>query len=757
MVKHENINVSFISSYPPRVCGIATFTQDLASSLTNLMGYDLNRGEFVHIIALNNNTESYIYGNEVAFEIKDQFINNYKDAAYYLNLSSSEIVNLQHEFGLYGGEDGSNILTLVQNLNKPLVTTLHTILKTPTTNQLRIIKVLAGHSSHLVVQSMCSLKLLENVYKIPREKIAYIPHGGPDVPFLDPAYYKDKFKLSNKKVILTFGLLGPGKGIEDVIDALPDVVKKYPNVTFVIVGATHPNIKKIYGEEYRNTLENLVKKNSLENHVIFINKFVSRQQLLEFLLMSDIYVSAYQNAAQIVSGTLTYALACGKAVISTPYWYAEEMLKEKTGILVPFKDPEAISKALKYLLGNETKRNRIRKEAYDMGRNLIWSNVALQYLELFNTASKGHKVRGKGTPARERFKGSSSLPEVNLNHLINFTDSTGVLQHATFTIPNRNEGYCTDDNVRALLVAVVNKNMFENNSMIKLINIYMSFLLHAYNTNTGLYRNFMTYDRRWLEETGSEDSNARVIFVLGYIIKNPPFDSCLFIAKNLFDRTIENTKNFSSPRAMALLIHGCILYLSRFSGAREIGKICKNFAEKLSSLYVHNKDDKWKWFEPICAYSNGRIPHAMLLAGNLFKNSTYITQGLESLKWLFDVQYDKEGNHLSLIGNKGWFEKGKEKAKYDQQPVEIPGLIDACYQAYKITKDDRWIPRIEIIFSWFLGNNDRKEPLYDYLTGGCYDGLTPSVTNLNQGAESTVSWLLALHRMIRIQQDLNIK
>lgn len=754
---YKEINISYISSYIPRQCGIATFTNDLASSLTNLTGENLSDGRVVQITAITNNPDGYKYGPEVKFEIKEQNINDYKEAAYFINLSASEVVNLQHEFGLFGGEDGSNILILTQNLNKPLVTTLHTILAQPTDEQLRIIRELGIYSSHLIALTPRAARILEKVYRIPKNKIVYIPHGAPDVPFLDPAYYKDKFNLEGRKVILTFGLLGPGKGIEDVLTALPEVVKKYPKVTYIVLGATHPNVKRIYGEEYRNKLENIVKANSLEDNVLFINRFVDNKQLLEFLLMSDIYISPNHGKEQIVSGTLTYALACGKAVISTPYWHAEEALKNGIGVLVPFKNPDSIAGALKGLLGDETRRIRLRKNAYDISRNMVWGKVAQNYFDIYDRSREGYQRYNALTLAKKKIRGFPSLPDINLNHLLNLTDSTGILQHATYNIPNRKEGYTTDDNARALLVAILNRNMFQDHASINLINIYLSFILHAFNEETGLFRNFMNYDRTWTETTGSEECNANVLFVLGYLIKNPPFDPCLGIAKTLFDKVINNTMVFKSPRAFALILMGCIFYLDRFSGAREVRRFCRNFAERLSELYKENADESWKWVEPIATYSNGRLPQALLAAGKFFKNKEYIFQGLECLNWLYDVQYDRDNKHISLIGNNGWLVKGKEKTKYDQQPVEIPALIDACYQSFQITHDKEWITKISVIFSWFLGNNDRHEHLYDYITGGCFDGLSSSVTNQNQGAESTISWLLSLHRMIRIRQDLQIK
>jgi glycosyltransferase involved in cell wall biosynthesis len=753
----KELNISFISSYIPRQCGIGTFTNDLARSLSELMGTKLGTDKMIQITAINNTTDSYKYSSEVKFEIQEQVRDDYNEAANYLNLSDSEVISLQHEFGIFGGEFGSNIIPLIHNLKKPVVTTLHTILENPLPEQLDIIKEIGRYSSFVVVQSKRGMRMLENIYKIPRDKIVYIPHGAPDVPFLDTSYYKDKLLLTDRKVLLTFGLLGPSKGIEDVINALPRVIKKYPNVTYVVLGATHPEVKRVYGEEYRDMLEKYVTQHSLEDHVMFINRFVEYKELLEFLLLTDIYVSPNHARDQIVSGTLTYALASGKAIISTPFWFAEEILNDETGILVPFKDIHSISSAILDLLNSENKRNRMRKKAYDTGRALVWSNIAQGYHHVFQRALEGYKHISRLPVPSSKFTGFPALPDINLNHLINLTDSVGIFQHAKYFIPDRNEGYCTDDAARALLLSVMHSNMFNNTSVLRLANVYLSFIQHAFNEKRGLFRNFMGFDRSWSEEVGSEDSNSRALFALGYIIKNPPYELYLGICKTLFDQCINNTQNFRSPRAMSRIIMACSFYQSKFSGAREVLKIQRNFTEKLSEMYKSTADTKWKWFEEIASYSNARLPQSLLITGKQLKNKTYISQALESLKWLFDVQYDEDNKVLSLIGNKGWFKKGHQKAKYDQQPVEIPNLIDACYEAFKITKDKEWITRISTIFNWFLGNNDRSEMLYDYLTGGCYDGLSSSQTNKNLGAESTLSWLLSLHKMMRIKEDLRIK
>lgn len=750
---NKTYGVSFISSYIPRRCGIATFTNDLSASLNNI---DSEDGFNVDITAVTDTADGYKYPLEVKFEIRDRNVKDFKEAAYYLNLSDADVVSIQHEFGLFGGEAGSHILYLIESLHKPLVTTLHTILENPLPEQLKVMKEICSRSAKIVVQSLRACRMLNEIYGAPQEKISYISHGAPNVPFLDPAYYKDKFGLTGKKVILTFGLLGPGKGIEDVLNSLPAVVENYSDIMYIILGATHPHVKKNSGESYRTNLENIVAKHGLENNVMLINRFVETNQLLEFLLMSDIYVSPYQVREQIVSGTLTYALACGKAIVSTPYWYAEELLDDERGILVPFKNREKMSEALTDLLIDENKRNRIRKKAYDAGRLKTWNNVAKIYSGVFRQAIEEHKVSYKRKFINSA-KSISPLPEISFTHLKNITDDTGVLQHSVFSIPNPNYGYCTDDNVRALLATFMYYLNFNDEDICPLISKYMGFVYYAFNGETGLFRNFMSYERKWLDESGAEDCNGRVIFILGYLIKNSKNNSYLALAKNLFDNSIKNMTGFKSPRAISFVIMGCIFYLKKFSGARDIKRILKNFSAMLHSLYESNHNAGWKWYENILTYVNGRIPQAMLMSGGFLSNVQYTKTGLESIEWLYNVLIGKEDNYLSLIGNDGWYVKGKRKARYDQQPLEIPALIDALWQAYKISGDKKWIDRISISFSWFMGNNLKQEMICDVATGACYDGLTQHGVNQNQGAESTVSWLLSLLRMNRIQEELKMK
>jgi glycosyltransferase involved in cell wall biosynthesis len=747
------LNISFISSYVPRQCGIATFTNDLSASIKKL---SKDNEYSISVTAINDYLDGYKYPSEVKFEIKDNSVNDFIEAANYFNLSDSDIINIQHEFGLYGGEAGSNILYFIERLKKPFVTTLHTILEKPSFEQHKVIRDIGTLSSYLVVQSKRSRQMLEKIYGIPSEKIKYIPHGAHDVPFLDTTYYKDRFQLSERKVILTFGLLSPEKGLEDAINALAEVVKTYPDVMYIVLGATHPNVKKQFGEAYRYSLESLVKKHGMEKNVIFINRFVDLDELLDFLMMSDIYLSPYRNKEQIVSGTLTYALACGKAIVSTPYWFAEEVLANEKGVLVPFKDPLSMGKAITSLISNENKRNRLRKNAYDAGREIVWAKTGQQYIDIFRSSIEEFRRTGKLIVKPSKDKNIPALPEISFTHMKRLSDSTGIFQHATYRFPNRNEGYCTDDNVRALMAVIMNKYTLGDDSMDLYIDSYLTFVLHSFNPELGLFRNFMSFERKWLEESGSEDCNARIIYVLGYIVKNTNSNSVLSLVKSLFDQSIKEISLFKSPRAIAYTINGCIFYLRRFSGAIEVKNICRMLSKRLLGSYTLNSGKDWNWFEEYLTYDNARLPLAMLSAGSFLENEEFTAAGLESLEWLYETLYDKEKNCLSLVGNDGWYKKGGVKAKYDQQPMEIPALIDACYQAFIVSGDAKWIDKLSIAFSWFMGNNDRQEPMSDIITGGCFDGLTPAMINQNQGAESTISWLHSLLRMMNIRQELKM-
>lgn len=736
--------IAFIGNYLPRQCGIATFTTDLCQAIA---------GEYpdtnCFALAINDTAEGYNYPPVVRFELAEQDLTAYRRAADFLNVNNVDLVCLQHEYGIFGGKAGSHILALLRELRMPVVTTLHTILRNPDPHQRRVLEELAHLSDRLVVMSQRGSELLQEVYRVPQDKIDLIPHGIPDVPFIDPNFYKDQFGVEGKQVLLTFGLLSPNKGIEHVINALPAILRRHPNVVYLILGATHPHIKRHEGEVYRLSLQRLARENDVAAHVIFHNRFVSLQELVEFIGAADIYLTPYLNPAQIVSGTLAYTLGAGKAVISTPYWYAEELLAEGRGALVPFNDPAAIARQVINFLDNEPERHAVRKRAYLFGREMIWSNVARRYMESFERARQERAEHLRPIFAAKTLKNQESeLPQLKLDHLRRMTDSTGLLQHAIHTVPNYAEGYTTDDNGRALLLTVLLEELQGEMTaeVERLASRYLAFLGYAFNEQTGRFRNFMAYDRRWLEDVGSEDSHARALWALGMVLGRSNNKGLHGLAGYLFEQALPAATEFSSPRAWAFTLVAIHEYLRRFSGDRAAQNIREILAGRLMDLYNNHSSPDWPWFEDIVSYANAKLPHALLLCGQWLNRPDMAEAGLTALDWLAGIQR-AAGGHFAPIGNQGFYRRDEEKARFDQQPLEVQNMVSACLEAYRMTNDRRWYQEAQRAFEWFLGRNDLGLSLYDPVTGGCRDGLHTDRANQNQGAESTLAFLLALAEM----------
>ncbi len=759
------VKAAFVSTYPPRQCGIATFCSDLLGSMKQLYGNSNGEGPNQHnfeIVALNRGGKSYNYDREVSFHIRDQHHHDYQRAADFINLSPVDAVSIQHEYGIFGGEDGNYISYLLNGLKIPAITTLHTVLEKPTAGQKQTLMRICEQSTTVVVMANTAIDILTRVYKVPREKIRLIPHGAPDVPFLDSSYYKDQFNAEGRKVLLTFGLLSPSKGLEYAIEAMEEVARAHPDALYIILGATHPEVKRLYGEEYRHNLEKMIRDRGLEKNVTFYNQYVTLERLVQFLVATDVYITPYLSREQITSGTLAYAVACGKAIVSTPYLYAEELLDEGRGSLVPFKDSRALGAELNKLLEDEELRNRMRKNSYQYGRQMIWKEVARNYASAFDQARLCYGdmfvQTEKGADVTER----ALLPEVNLNHLRAMTDDTGLYQHSVFSIPERKHGYCTDDNARALIAAAMNWRLFKDEAIMPLVNVYLSFLYHAFNEEKGRMRNFMSFDRRWLENSGSEDSHGRTLWALGYTIAHPPSEAVLGIANRLFKGLIKAPLSFTSPRAWAFSAIGANYYLRRFGGDTRVIKIMAELSEKLLKLFKDQASADWYWYEDILTYDNARLSQALIAAGKNLENDDMFEAGLKSLQWLIEVQTNPESGHLSLIGNDGWYERGGEKARFDQQSVDAAALTDACYQAFVLTGEDHWLKAMEWAFNWFFGSNDAHQPLYDFSSGGCYDGIQPGGINQNLGGESVASLLLALQRVHLVahqgyfQEQLNL-
>lgn len=736
-------NYVFLGDYLPRRCGIATFTADLCEAIAKEV-----TGAVCFAVAMNDRPEGYNYPGRVHFEISESKLNEYQLAADFLNMNQIDLVCVQHEYGIYGGPAGSHLLALLRELRMPVVTTLHTVLKEPTPEQRFVLEEISRLSDRLIVMSGRAVDLLQEIYKVPSEKIAFIHHGIPDVPFVDPNYYKDQFGVEGRKVILTFGLISPGKGIEYMISALPSVIQKHPDVTYIVLGATHPRVKKTTGEEYRLSLQRHARLLGLKDHVIFQNRFVELEELCEFLGVADIYVTPYLAEAQVVSGTLAYSLGSGKAIISTPYWYAQEVLSENRGRIVPFRDSEALAAEVIHLLDNEVERHAMRKRAYTYGREMIWKEVARRYIEVFQAARldrsrpPGPVHVGKTAELRR-----TELPDLDLNHLRVLTDDTGILHHARFSVPHPHHGYCTDDNARALIAVTMAQPLCEDDATIRLLSArYLAFLAHAFNKSTGTFRNFMSYDRQWKEEEGSEDCHGRVIWALGVTVAHTEDQGQAGMALNLFERALPGLERLLNPLPMAFGLVGIHTYLRRFGGDTEARRIREILANRLFELFQQNATEDWPWCTDILTYANAKLPHALILSGQWMQRGDIFDMGLRALDWLARIQTAPEG-HFSPVGNNGWYVRGGEMAHFDQQPIEALSMLEACVEAFDATRDERWLEEACRAFEWFQGHNDLGIPIYDYTTGGCRDGLHSDRTNLNEGAESTLAWLISLLTM----------
>ena len=739
-MRHLLKSIALIGNYLPRQCGIATFTADLAAAIL-----DNNQKIDCSVVAMNDRAEGYEYPDIVRFQIGQDALNEYGLAAGFLNLRNPDVVCLQHEYGIFGGQRGSFIVELAQDLKAPLVTTLHTVLRDPAPVERKVITQLAELSDKLVVMSERGIEFLRDVYEVPESKIALIHHGVLDVPFLDPDPFKSKVVSDDKMVILTFGLLSPGKGIEYMVDALPEIVATHPEVLYFVVGATHPNLKAENGEEYRLSLHRRAKELGVADNIVFHDRFLERDELLEFIRAADIYVTPYLHEAQIVSGTLAYALGAGKAVVSTPYWHAQEMLADGRGKLVPFKDQQALAREINNLLDHPEERLAMRRAAYEYCQPMVMKAMGLRYLELFSDMMSRSPPKSDLPVLDTLSQREQRLPQVNLKHVRALTDDTGILQHAKFTIPNRAHGYCVDDNARALIVGTRTYDLNRTDaSVADLSAIYLSFLDAAFNPEAGRFRNFMTYERTWLEEVGSEDSHGRALWSLGVTVGWGRNSGHVALATELFNKGLAALETFSDSRAIAFPILGIQAYLLRNEDDQRIRELLQSLGDRLSKRFTQYATQDWKWHEDLLAYDNARLPQALMACGRATQNADMVSLGIDVLKWLGDVQCNPASGSFSPVGNQGWFPKSGSKAKYDQQPLEAAAMIDACIEAYQCTHGEEWIRLASTCFDWYLGKNDRQAKLYDHASGGCRDGLQKDSVNENQGAESTLSYILSL-------------
>jgi glycosyltransferase involved in cell wall biosynthesis len=743
------MKLAYIGTYPPRECGIGTFTKNLFNStVTNYKSETHNEGL---VIALNDHEQTYPYPEEVKLTIRQEHQRDYLKAAKFINISGADICVLEHEFGIYGGQNGAYILPLLYRLEIPLVVTLHTILKTPSYNEKAVLQEICKMAHKIVVMSHKAIEFLTTIYDVDVEKIEYIEHGVPDIQF-DQVQSKKEFKLDNKKFLLTFGFIGRNKGIETVINALPKVVEKHPETLYLVLGKTHPNVLRQSGEEYRNYLQRLVKSLKLDDHVLFLNEFVNQEELFKYLSASDIYITPYLNEAQITSGTLAYAIGVGSAVISTPYWHASELLADGRGKLFDFGNSDELSKIFMELLDNPKVRKEMRQKAYDYGRTIIWPKSGAKYVALAERLLEG---RPKVVVKNETTIDPLVLPPFSLAHIKRLTDDTGIIQHAKFGIPNLKEGYCLDDNARALLMVLMAYRQKKDALALELAPIYMSYI-HYMQNKDGTFRNFLSFSRNFLDETGSEDSFGRTIWALGFLLAHAPNDAYYQNGKLVFFNASPNFEKLQSIRAIANTMIGISYYLRSNPGDDAMTERLRKLAGKIIRQYDEVSTPDWRWFETLLAYDNGILPLALLHSAEILHDDRIKEVALESMNFLAEKSF-KDG-YLSIIGNKNWFKKEGERSTYAQQPVDALAMVLMYHQAFHVTNDKEYLKKLFTCFLWFLGENDIRMSLFDFETKGCCDGIEESGINRNQGAESSLAYLIshltALQAFEEVEKEL---
>ncbi len=740
--------VAFIGNSSPRRCGIATFTSDLQHAVAQSAAA-LN----TCIVAMTDTEQGYEYPVSVRCEINDGIVDDYIRAAAFLNTGRYDIVSLQHEFGIFGGEAGGHILELLTRLTMPIVTTLHTVLLPPSPAQREVLNRIVDASAKVIVMAEKGRELLRDVYDVPANKIEVIAHGIPDFDFIAPDDAKAALGYSGKDVILTFGLLNPNKGIEVMIEAMPAILQRAPNAVYVVLGATHPNLVRQHGEAYRDQLQARVEALGIQDNVVFLNQFVDLPTLLRFIAMCDVYATPYLNEAQMTSGTLAYSFGLGKAVVSTPYWHARELLADGQGVLVPFGDAHAIGHEIAVLLTDDARRDAMRTRAYENSRAMTWARTALRYIAVFEHAQRMH---ARSSAMRQSLSTLTpalhDLPVARVQHFLALCDDTGLYQHAVHNVPNRAHGYCVDDNARGLLLASALNAPGETRLPEIVTSRMAAFVQHAWNAEANRFRNFMSFDRRWLEEKGSEDSHGRTLWALGACAGTDASAARRRWASELFSQAMPVVAQFSSPRAWAFALLGINHFLLAHAGTTPAAgwsapmQLQRVLADKLLALFVVTERPDWVWFERGLAYDNARLCEALIVTGQATQTHAYTDAGIKSLTWLMRIQSAPAG-HFRPVGTGGFFDTTQRPRAFDQQPLEVTASIAACDAAWRAEGDAAWHAHAARAFAWFLGFNDLLIPLVDLETGSCRDGLHRDRANENQGGESAVSYLLAVVQM----------
>ncbi len=741
------MKIALVGTYPPRQCGIGTFTNNLLKSIVVNLDTD-DMVSIASVIAINDNDEGYDYPEEVRYTIRQNYQTDYINAANYINIHNSKACVLEHEFGIFGGDDGVYILPFIHRLQVPLIVTFHTVLKEPTFTQKIIVKEIAKKAARVIVMSEKAVRFLKDIYEVQDEKIVKIEHGVPDFPEVKQDDMKKKFNFHGRKVLLTFGLLSRNKGIETVLHALPEVIKKHPDVLYLVLGNTHPNVIKYAGEEYRDYLKSLVRKYHLEKNVFFNNSFVTERYLFEYLSASDVYVTPYLNEAQITSGTLSYAIGAGAAVVSTPYWHAQELLADNRGVLFDFKDSKALSSIITDLFDHPDKLKTIRGNAFEYGKTIRWPKIGKQYLEMIDYLNEHFEVNPELAVSPLDI---SVMPAYHPDHIIRITDDTGIIQHAKYGIPYLKEGYCLDDNARALLFCMKAIRQNKDKEVKKLLPVYLSYIHYMHNPD-GSFRNFLSFSRQHLDERGSEDSFGRAVWALGFLVLYAPNDAYKQIGMEILNKSRQYFSKLKAPRGLANTIIGLAYYLKARPDNEELSQEIKGLTDKLVKFYHSNKSDGWDWFEEYMTYDNAILPLALLHASEVTGIKEYAELGKVTTRFLSSVNFRR--GHYAPVGNKGWYKKGSKNAKFDQQAIDTMSSVLLYYQAYQVFKSKDYLDYQFKAYMWFLGENELRLPLYDHETHGCCDGLEKTGLNRNQGAESTLAyWISHLTVLAALEKE----
>lgn len=725
----KRMRVAIVSSVLPRQCGIATFSDKLSNGLEHLLGR-----KAVSYIALCRN-EAYKYPAKVNFRIEQEQLEDYWRAADHMNQSEVDVVSLQHEFGLFGGEDGQYIVDFLSRLNKPVVTTMHTVLEKPTPGQYKTLIEVAAFSKAIIVMNQTAIKILTEIYGLEASKIHLIPHGVPDGFYIAPEYYKNKLDLTNRFIILTFGLLGRNKGIETALRALRPAVRRYSDILYIVLGITHPVVKAHEGEAYREYLINLVEEYDLQNNVRFINEFVDDETLDAYLGAADLVICPYHSEAQITSGVLSLSMGKGKAIISTPYLHAKEVLSAGKGRLVHFKDSNKMGEIILDLIENPEERLAMGNRAWSASQDMGWDKVSCRYAEIFEKEVELCNASKRGAPFE------NYLPKVNMDYLKKLTDDVGMIQQTYYGIPDYTNDYSADDAARAMVAFSQYYNLFKDDSVLNLLDKYMAFIVYA-RREDGWFHNFMNYQKGFPPQEISQDTFGRCLWGLGaasnLVLERIPG----ILAQTMVEESLPMLGRLTYTRAQAYAVLGLAAYLTMNPEHDEVKNGIKHLCDALLVSYMQTADGIWNWFEDFLSYDNARLPQALLMASLYLRNPNYLKYGLASLDFLIKVQY--HDGYFDMIGNKGWYFKGKERALYCQQPLDAGSLTETCLLAHYLTNDKTYLEMAHAAFQWYLGRNRQGKIMYDPKSGACVDGLSMNGPSRNKGAEATLSFVMAL-------------